>query len=74
LPGNRYSSPTGEAVGGYLPGGRGAAGSPLYIKGLSSPSPFIFFPRHPERGRERGGVREGVAVAKSCRILDPNRR
>ena len=51
-------------------GGRQAP--PHCIK--ASLPPLICFPRHPESGRERGGVREGVVTAKPCRILDPNRR
>ena len=54
------------------PGGRQAP--QFCIKGFPSPSPLICFPRHPESGRERGGVRERVVTAKSCWILDPNRR
>ena len=67
-----------EALGGSLPppcrpaGGRQAPS--CCIKGFPPPSPLICFPRHPESGRERGGVREGVVTAKPWRILDPNRR
>ena len=56
----------------WAAGGRQAP--PHCIKCFSPPFPLICFPRHPERGRERGGVREGVAAAKPCQILDPNRR
>ena len=66
-----------EALGGSLPPPWRAAGPlpPTHcIKGFPSPSPLICFPRHPESGRERGGVRERVVTAKPCRILDPNRR
>ena len=52
LPGGRYPPPTGEAVG--QPAARqGAAGSPLYIKGLSSPS--LSFSSH---DIQRGGGRK----------------
>ena len=54
------------------PAGRQAP--PCCIKGFPPPSSLICFPRHPESGRERGGVREGVVTAKSCRILDRNRK
>jgi len=54
------------------PPGRGAAGSPN-IKFEVLPPAFAANNIH--RGKkERRGVREGVAIAKSCRILDPNRR
>jgi len=68
--------PAANPLGGRPPaarqGGRQAPQS--CIKGFPSPSPLICFPRHPESGRERGGVRERVVTAKPCRILDPNRR
>ena len=55
-----------------LPPGRGAAVSPQY-KSWAPPPAFAANNIH--RGKnERRGVMEGVITAKTCRILDPNRR
>ena len=57
--------------GPYRPaGGRQA---PPNIKAEVPPPAFAANNIH-RRKKERRGVREGVATAKPCRILDPNRR
>ena len=48
-------APCRQSTGRQGAGGRQAP--PSCIKGFPSPSPLICFPRHPESGRERGGVR-----------------
>ena len=63
-------SPTARQ-GAYRPvGGRQA---PHNIKAEVPPPAFAANNNHSGR-KERRGVREGVATAKPCRILDPNRR
>jgi len=52
----------------------GAAGSPN-IKAEVPLGPTSAFAANIHRGKKkRCGVSEGVATAKPCRILDPNRR
>ena len=72
----RMEAPTaGGGAAGRPTARQGAAGSPPNIKTEVPPPTPAFAANNIHRGKkERRGVKEGVATAMPCQILDPNRR